>query len=454
MKLILPSPFIIVIFLKFVFGSNEDKKIARTVEENEDAEVEDDEACKEITESELLRIAAEDHIQDPLNSFYDPFEPYRIISYAYWRPITNPALHKNPQIPPNFIPPNAPPQSLPSDFFFQDSVARKLVLEEHAAAFCPFLRRWRESNPLKPYPIEKEFTKNHPPIKFTPGKGYEIDTELDWLNILSRRATDDLARKFILNSVAARTAIAKAAEAQTPAAAPEAVPVKDSQNSKKTDIKKDNIKTQPAVNKKKSKTRTELDVLLSKIEDVKRRRLDCRKLENFMDIPPPMGMFIYSPPNCLQEVVFLMEEHEDRNNPIGRESKSPEIVDKVEHFRQVLIKLNAISESKGSAFDRMLRKHGGKCPFGFKSHKNTKNNKSKQVPKSKEKDKETVKLSNAGAIKVYQGTVPKFAELEEGETVFPSDSDTEFENVTKYVFPYKLVPFPSIQNTLKKYVSI
>ena len=100
------SPLLFLFAAVFVLGSNEEYEDAEG-EENDGLSSE--QSYQEITESELIKIATENHIQDPLNSFYDPFEPYRIISYAYWRPITNPALHKNPQIPPNFIPPNAPP---------------------------------------------------------------------------------------------------------------------------------------------------------------------------------------------------------------------------------------------------------------------------------------------------------------------------------------------------------
>ena len=441
------SPLLFLFAAVFVLGSNEEYEDAEG-EENDGLSSE--QSYQEITESELIKIATENHIQDPLNSFYDPFEPYRIITYAYWKPITNPALHKNPQIPPNFLPPNAPPKSLPTDFFFQDSSARQLVLEEHAAAFCPFLRRWRDSNPLKPYPIDQEFINNHPPIKFTPGKGYEIDTELDWLNFLSRRATDEFARKFTLDTFAARAAAAAAEKAVQPVSSSvsqtTSAPVTVVQAGKQDKKKTGTGKNEKPKKKKKIKSLPELDIFLSKIEEVKKNRSDCRKHQNFISVPPPMDMRINSPPNCLQEVVFLLEEHEDRTNPVGRESKSPEIVDKVEHYRQILIRLDAMGASKGLSFGPRSPRAGRKCPFGFKSH--LKSNK----PKIKEKTK--IQIAKTKSLKTFKGNVPQFALLKEGEEIFPSESDPEFENVTKYVFPYKLVPFPSIQDTLKKYVSI
>lgn len=424
MKLILLRILILVSFLKISSGGsiNESEEIEEDEETEEEKEIKVDE---EITEAELLKIASEDHIQDPLNSFYDPFEPYRIITYAYWNPITNPALHKNPQLPPNFLPPNAPPKSLPADFFFQDTAARQIVLEEHAAAFCPFLRRWRESNPIKPFPVGLRFSDTHPAIKFTPGVGYDIDTELEMLNIVSRQATDEFARKLELDSVARMME----AEAEARAANPEAFVEEPS-----SPVNPQN-ESRPVGKVKEPKRIADLDILLSKIEEVKGNRSDCRKLENFIAPPAPLNMNIDYPSSCLQEVIFLLEEHEDRTSPIGRESNIPEIVDKVEHFRQILLK-------RASSVGASDQSKGKKCPFGFKSPK-------KPVPEPKPlfvpvKTKKTF----------YKGTVPKFAQLNEGEELFPSQSESEFENVTKYLFSYKLVPFPSIQNTLKKYVSI
>lgn len=437
------------LLVAIVFVSTEE--LENENNKNEEVEEDDDEDEESISESELIKIATENHIHDPLNSFYDPFEPYRIITYAYWKPITNPALHKNPPIPPNFLPPNAPPKSLPTDFFFQDTAARQIVLDEHAAAFCPFLRRWREKYPLKPYPVVSGFSNTHPPIKFVPGKGYEIDTELDWLNLLSRRATDELARKYTIKTAAARAAAmaaaAKAAQtefisgngANIPAF-PFPLPVSQSQppeEPRKKEPRKVESSSKPK-NKKPSTRSSDLEVLLSKIDEVKRKRPDCRKHENFISIPPPMNMKLSAPPPCLLEVIFLLEEHEDRTDPIGRESKLPEIVDKVEHYRQMLIKLDAMGESKGIKF-----RPGRKCPFGFKSGAK------KRKAKAKSDDPPVKKVT-----KFYRGTIPQTAALKPGEEIFSTGNESESEFPTKYVFPYKLVPFPSIQDTLKRYFSI
>lgn len=444
MKVKLLRSFTMILFLVWSRKAECDSDFSFMQELKEERETEKD---WEITEADLLRIVSETPLQDPLNSFYDPFEPYRIITYAYHKPITNPALHKNPPLPPGFLPQNAPPKSLPTDFFFEDSSFRHIVLEEHAAAFCPFLRRWRDRNPLRTYPIGPNFSEVHPPIKFTPGKGYEVDAELDYLNFRSRQAAHEFTKKITLKAALAAQSSSQQTENTT------IYPVNCSKNdsndpkSSNSAVKVKTVKPEETKKqKKKSKHLEELDVLLSKINEVITSRPECRNLEAFVSIPD-YDLRVTSPPSCLEEVIFLLEEHEDRANPVSRESNLPDIVDKLEHYRKVLKDLNEIE-----ALNFGTAKRSGKCPFGFSSISGIKL-KSKSKGSNKKRNDQIVK-DQISRMKTFTGTVPKFAKLNEGETLFPTDSDSEFENVTKYVFPYKSVPFPSIQDTLKKYVSI
>lgn len=377
---------------------------------------------RELNDIELRKIVAEQPLDDPLNAFFDPYEPYRLSTFAYWHPITFPREHANPPLPAGFLPPNAPPKSFPSDFFFHDDEARRIVLGEHAAAFCPFLRRWREKHPLKPYPVEADFLQRHPPIKFTPGKGYDIDMELARLNYLTRQAQEEILKKA---GQEAQSAEIKAKHAddgkkpkntkQTPKCQEPPKVKEEQKGSTGPNGKKKNGKG------KKKKSIWELKVLLDVIETVKRSRPDCSKHSKFLEKPQPSSPYLSAPPDCLQEVIFYMDELEDSHDPVELEDNIPEIVDKVEFYRHILIRLNEFKAGNKK----------GKCPFGFKA-----------------------KNESTNPVKVYQGTIPKWAELKSGEEIFPSDDDPEWGKMEKYRFAYKQVPFPSIQDTLKKYVSI
>lgn len=383
------------------------------------------EMVRELTDAELRKIVAEQPLDDPLNAFFDPFEPYRLSTFAYWHPITFPKEHANPPLPAGFLPLNAPPKSFPSDFFFQDDEARRIVLGEHAASFCPYLRRWREKHPLKPYPVDEEFLQVHPPIKFVPGKGYEIDMEQARLNFLTNRAQEQILRE-VVEDVQAQGAMASAEtvleEDQEMNKSEETNTAKPKKESEKNGKRK---KKKP----KKKKAIWELRVLLDVIAKVKKARPDCKRNYKFLAPPSENNYQLTSPPSCLEEVIFYMDEMEDIHNPVGIEEGLPEIVNKVEHYRQILIKLDVLNENRKKG-----KKRKGKCPFGFKKSNNGSDDK---------------------ARKIYQGNIPKWAELKSGETVY-SSSDEEMEKkiISKYRFPYKQVPFPSIQDTLKKYVSI
>lgn len=376
------------------------------------------EMVRELTDSELSKIVAEQPFDDPLNGFYDPFEPFRLSTFAYWHPITFPKEHVNPPLPAGFLPLNSPPKNFPSDFFFHDDDEaiqndefRRLLLEEHAASFCPYLRRWREKHPLKPYPVESDFLESHPPIKFITGKGYEIDMELIQLNILSQKAQEQIVREAVENNT-------EEAKNASPHESKEASRVKDKKK------------------KRKRKSIWKLDVMLRVIEKVKRNRKDCRKNYKFLDPPKQMNFKFNSLPTCMEEVIFYMDDMEDLQKPSINDRKIPDLVDKVEYYRNMLIDLNVLKVEKRRNYsldrdnDDPEKNKNKKCPFGFKR-------------------------TNSKVNQAHQGTIPKWAELSENETIY-SSSDDEMENnyPTKYLFPYKQVPFPSIQDTLKKYVSI
>lgn len=398
----------------------------------------DGELERELTDAELRKIVAEQPLDDPLNAFYDPYEPYRLSTFAYWHPITFPKEHANPPLPVGFLPPNAPPKSFPSDFFFHDDDARRIVLGEHAAAFCPHLRRWREKHPLKPYPVEADFLKLHPPIKFTPGKGYEIDHELKKLNDLTRKAEEEIMKEAVMGKQSTEMK-AKSDDGSKNNKKSKQEPLPQEQRPPKTEevqnqpeIKEDaNEKTSGPKKKeeikggkKQKKKIWELKVLMDVIRKVMIARPDCRTYGKFLETPLPSVHYLSTPPDCLQEVVFYMDELEDIHNPVKIEDNIPEIVNKVELYRHVLVKLYEYKTGK--------QKGKGRCPFGFKSKNEVEEN----------------------PVKIYKGTIPKWAALKPGEEIYTSDDDSKSERVEKYRFAYKQVPFPSIQDTLKKYVSI
>lgn len=401
----------------------------------------------ELSDIELRKIVAEKPLDDPLNAFYDPFEPYRLSTFAYWHPITFPKDHANPPIPAGFLPPTAPPKSFPDDFFFHDEEFRRIVLGEHAAAFCPFMRKWREKHPLKAYPgYSSDFIERHPPIKFTHLKGYEIDWELERLNVLTRQAQNKILQE---------------AEAQDSNKIKETDKNVSSKLENKINLKKSFVensnskkqKTKPVYGKvkkqKKTRAQWEFEILLEAIETVRKgeTRPDCKSFSKFTSpsesAPNSNFNFIHTPPTCLQEAIFHMEELEDLYDPIELEDNIPEPVnkDKVEHYRQILVQYDSAINSKSS---------GGKCPFSA-SQKSADNN------NNKEHENETTN-------KVYQGTVPKWAQLVTGENLFSSEHEEDAQESEtrakqpkrpeKYRFAYKSVPFPSIQKTLKKYVSL
>jgi hypothetical protein len=400
----------------------------------------DGELERELTDAELRKIVAEQPLDDPLNAFYDPYEPYRLSTFAYWHPITFPKEHSNPPLPVGFLPPNAPPKSFPSDFFFRDDDAQRIVLGEHAASFCPFLRRWREKNPLKPYPIEADFLRRHVPIKFTPGKGYEIDHELKKINDLTRKAEEEIMKEAELENQSAQEKVNNDDDEGEKLNNPKQEPLSQEQKQPKTEepqkqpqansMKEEvNGNSSPNAKIKKGKRKSrkvvwELNILMDVIRRVMNARPDCRNYAKFLERPLPTVHYLSTPPDCLQEVVFYMDELEDVHNPVKIEDNLPEIINKVEFYRHILVKLYEFKIGK--------KKKKGKCPFGFKSKKEAVND----------------------SVKIYKGSIPKWAESKPGEEIYTSDADSKWENVDKYRFAYKQVPFPSIQDTLKKYVSI
>lgn len=409
--------FLAVFAVNFAAGSTDDTENADggITPKSKNIPIEDfihGEMVRELTDAELSKIVAEQPFDDPLNAFFDPFEPYRLSTFAYWHPITYPKEHVNPPLPAGFLPLNAPPKNFPTDFFFKDGEAvqtdesRRIVLGEHAASFCPYLRRWREKHPLKPYPVESDFLQSHPPIKFVPGKGYEIDTELARLNALTRQAQEQILREAAPVNPVDEAVISSDSDAEDTSA---------------TEAKSAQRRKQKEHRKKRKKSIWQLSVLLDVIEKVKKARPDCKKNSKFLDAQSETDYHFSSRPSCLEEVIFYMDELEDIHDPVDLDDGVPEIVNKIDYYRQILIDLDALNTNK---------REPRKCPFGFKK-----------------------KPDDVKACKIYQGTVPKWAELQAGETVYSSDDEAKM-IVSSYRFQYKQVPFPSIQDTLKKYVSI
>ena len=420
--------FGLVLSVSFAPGTKEgtdnlDEKTNKLISDPIDDQSVNGELVRELSDVELRKIVAEQPLDDPLNAFYDPYEPYRLSTFAYWHPITFPKEHANPPLPVGFLPPNAPPKSFPSDFFFHDDEARRIVLGEHSAAFCPYLRKWREKHPLKPYPVEADFIRRHPPIKFTPGKGYDIDQELKRINDLTRKAEEEIMKEAEMGKQSAQIKTKSDDEGEKLKKPKQQEPLSHAHVEIKEETNKQKSSPKEGGKKNKKKVIWELNVLMEVIQRVKNTRPDCKNYSKFLETPLSSVHYLSTPPDCLQEVIFYMDELEDVNDPIDLEENLPEIVNKVEFYRHVLVKL----------YDFKKGKKKGKCPFGFKS-----------------KNNERVEYS----VKIYQGSIPKWAELKPGEEIYPSDVDSKWENVEKYRFAYKQVPFPSIQDTLKKYVSI
>ena len=203
---------------------------------------------------------------------------------------------------------------------------------------------------------------------------------------------------------------------------------------------------------KKTRAQWEFEILLEAIETVRKggTRPDCKSFSKFTSLSEsaPNFNFIHTPPTCLEEAIFHMEELEDIYDPIELEDNIPEPVgkDKVEHYRQILIQYHSAI-------------NGGKCPFSAASEKN-KHEEQKTADNNNNNNKKN-ENENETINKVYQGSVPKWAELVAGEKLFSSEDEEDApENETRakkpenYRFAYKSVPFPSIQKTLKKYVSL
>ena len=398
---------------------------------------------RELSETELHKIVAEQPLDDPMNAFYDPYEPYRMSAFAYWRPITFPKEHANPPIPVGFLPLNAPPKSFPPDFFFHDDEARRIVLNEHAASFCPYLRKWREMHPMKPYPIGSNFLQNHPPIKFVPGTGYEIDLELAGLHFFSRKAEDEILKKAAREAeeIVSRPQSQTQSQSQSQSQAQTQTQAHSQSQSQTQQTIQGSVaehdgpfeeSSSEEENRESYRKRGKwlVNVLLQSIDFVQESRLDCRKFSSFLEIPPPPKFHLGAPLTCLEEVIFMMDELEDIYDPVESEDNIPEILNKPDHYRKIL---SAIAAGKMST-------KKGKCPFGFKNP-----NKQKKSPPKK---------AQLSKTEIHKGTVPKWAKLKPGEEIFSSSEEAEDELIEKYRFSYTQVPFPSIQDTLKKYVSI
>ena len=418
--------------------------------EDEDNKNGDTGTSEEISDAELSKIVAEMPLDDPLNAFYDPYEPYRLLTFAYWRPITYPDEHKNPPLPTGFIPCNVPPKSFPADFFLHDDEAKELVQNEHAASFCPFLRRWRRKHPLKAYPVGPDFLQNHPAFKFIPGRGYEVDVELENIKRRSRSIEQGILNK------AAKERKRKGNRAQQKSESDRGQTLEsdgrqkmDSEDSQPPTSTNTNISTNR--NKKRRDPYFDLKILLKIIDHVKKIRSDCQNDFSFTEPLPSKSVSFRARANCLHEVIIRMEEKEDMHSHVDRSGNFPEIANKYEYFRQILLKMN---NGKGL-------KKGEKCPFGFGTFKNS----------------EETHLS-AASLKVYRGAIPDWAKLKPGEEIFSLSNDSEKEkddekekysnhnnninnnnnnnhnHKNQYLFSYKQVPFPSIQDTLKKYVGL
>lgn len=443
-----------IIFLVRATTYAPQSSIIDPMDEDKDSEKEGD-----FNDAELGRIVVEIPLDDPMNAFYDPQEPYRLSNYAYWRPITYPEVHENPPLPTGFIPPNAPPRSLPSDFF-NDDEARKLVLSEHGASFCPYLRRWREKHPLKPYQLGPDFMQRHPPIKFISGKGYEIDFELDHIKKLSQtieeEVLDDYATKLYYGEIS-----------PNPLPIPSeknALNVPNVPNMPPTDAATNTVpgsgpdlssagqtalnEIPPEISEERKPMRKnpygELGFLLKIVGEVQNVRMDCRNMTDFTKPIVAENVYYSYPPSCLLEVVLRMEEIEDIHDASDDERDSPEIADKPEYFRQILLRV-------GDEKDFDLKK----CPFGFGNSKSKKKKKESEKSAISKPQNPHKQIKSSNFPKIYKGKIPEWAKLNPGERIFSTEEeDSDGAYAEKYLFPYTPVPLPSIQKTLKKYVGL
>ncbi len=371
---------------------------------------------RELSEAELRKIVAERPEDDPLNAFYDPFEPYRLSTYAYWHPITEAHRHANPLLPSGFLPAFAPPTGFPSDFFHDDEGARKLVLEEHAASFCPFLRRWREGHPLRPYPLSPDFILKHPPIKFVPGTGYQVDTELNHLTLLYRsirRAKSDKGDRE-------KDKEDKGDREKDKEDKGDSDSTSDSDSNDSSDCSTDSASASDYSNVSSISFAFELK---RAIEGVKRRHKKsgshrCLRDENFVQQKTAkMGGLLGESISCLEEAIFMVELEEDLISPVERE-ENPELIDKFTFYLNLLGCNSSNSRQSKTATSK---------------HSNS------SVP---------AKVKEVS----YRGRVPEWAKPVSGEELY---SDTEQVLLPEtYHFPYSSVPLPSIQNTLQKFVNI
>lgn len=370
----------------------------------------------ELSDAELRKIVAERPEDDPLNAFYDPFEPYRLSTYAYWHPITDPQKHTNPLLPSGFLPPFAPPKSLPNDFFHDnDEEARKLVLEEHAAAFCPFLRRWREEHPLKPYPIGPDFMKRHPPIKFVSGTGYKLDTELARLNSLFEELRAKRLKEMQTTRMSTKKDQVKSKDIDNDSESEKFSSLSDSSEAScSTD-------TDDALQEKALK-RIKTAMAQVKRAHKSRGSKQCSKDSDFVS-SSAISVDRLDSISCLEEAIFTADLEEDLIAPVERDESVAELNDKFEFFRELLLK-HFGAEGKGKSQTRHLSRA---------------ENDSKRI---KEARKEIS----------YRGSVPDWARPEAGEELYSSDEEVDLPET--YCFPYSPVPLPSIQSTLQKFVNI
>lgn len=380
---------------------------------------EDAKPLRDLTDSDLRRIVSEQAIDDPLNGFYDPFEAYRLSTYAYFNPITFPLEHDNPPIPVGFLPPNAPPKSLPSDFFFFNDDSHRIVLGEHAASFCPYIRRWREKHPLRPYPVEENFLDRHPPIKFDPSVGYTIDIEQCPLNSIFRKAEEELFEKYAyeMEQEILESGIVdfEDTDSQVPA-----------KSDKASDLK--------ALRSPFFKWKKFMEI----VRGLMKKRSDCSTLKKFTEPVVYFGMYGSSPLTCMQEAIILLDKWEDDNLEITIEEEIPEFVDKAEKYRQILL----LKSRKA--------KKEGKCPFNYFNSSHDSKDKDHHNSKTKTKKGDTSYLPSR-PTRLFKNSLPKWLELGPGERLFSSEEEPEPDT---YRFLYKQVSFPSIQKTLRKFACI
>lgn len=270
-------------------------------------------ARSDLSDNELTQLVEETPESDPLNSFYDPHESYRLNTYAYWKPITIPSEHANPALPPGFLPLNAPPHSLPDDFYHEEE-SRFLAMTEHAASMCPYIRRWRELNPLRPYPVGPDFATRHAPIKFVPGRGYEIDKELAELNAALRDS-------FKQNG------------------AEEAKPTGTTELRAGTGTRSLKL------------LKWQVQVLIKAVMLVQKRRpRECSKLSDFVGpaaAKPAASSALMTDKTCFQEAIYELEMVEDVKIPVGLFNDHPEPADKVLFYGPLLTKLLQLRLSEG-----------------------------------------------------------------------------------------------------------